>query len=344
LVVVACLQWPVALYQRIFIRAAGRSVVARLDSVVGTFGGQPDGGGNSAAMAFLCCLAVGVLVVRMREKRIGVMLGAFLIILCIIPIALAEVKAAFIWIVVVFLVINIRLIRREPLRASISLLMGALLLGGLGLVYKEAYRESGTKVTFENFYESTIKYSVDPAEYSARFHRLGRITSIVFWWKHHDLRSDSLSMLIGHGIGSSRSKSSMGQGEIARELQPIFPDTTAASTLLWDVGLLGALSFVAMLAVAGLSAIKASQRRELDVFWRETTLMSACVLSMAILGVLYNVDPIDNPTVQILIFFAIGQVLLVRREIARVGSAPPLPVMEPAFRRGVSRVVSTAAR
>jgi hypothetical protein len=52
-------QIPVAIYQVIFVvpkRVAFRGEDEKWDSVVGTFGGDPMGGGNTAAMGMFCLL------------------------------------------------------------------------------------------------------------------------------------------------------------------------------------------------------------------------------------------------------------------------------------------------
>lgn len=315
LVMVACLQWPVAMYQR-FVIAAGRRDAAAWDAVVGTFGGNPEYGGHSAAMAFVSCLAIAALVWRMREKKLNLALGGLLVLASLVPIALAEVKAAFVWLAVVFLVLFARQIGRQPFRAGLTLLFGVTLLVGLSLAYKATYQDQrGGATSLQEIYDKQIKYSLDPNEYRSDLKRLGRITAIVYWWERHDLRSDPVSMLVGHGIGASRSTSSLAIGDLARKL-PFPVDNTAASTLLWDLGLLGALLFFALLVVAAIAALRLSQRNELAPPWRESTLLAACVLAMASLGLLYNKDAIDQPVIQTLIYFSIAQVMLARREFA----------------------------
>ena len=314
-VVVACIQWPVVLYQR-FVVAAGRNTgVADLDTVVGTHGG-------SAALAFTSCVAIGVLAWRLREKKLRGVWAALLILVCLIPIALGEVKAAFIWLVVVFALVFGSNVSRDPVRVVVSFLFGVSLLAGLGFIYTSMYREHlGSGVSLEAIYKQQVRYAVDPSEYSAQYHRLGRVAQLVFWWDHHDFRSDPVAMLVGHGIGSSRSSSSLGMGEVARRLRPIAVDSTGASSLLWDVGLLGALVFAALLAVAAVSGLRLGKSPHLSPPWRESTSVAGVVLVLATIGLPYNKDSIDDATVQILIFFSLSQVILASREISRVARA-----------------------
>jgi hypothetical protein len=341
-VVVACLQWPVVLYQR-FVVAARRSDASAWDSIVGTFGGNPEAGGQSAAMALVCCLAIVVVIFRMREKKIKPLIGMVLLVTCLLPIALAEVKAAFVWLLVAYAVLFAQQIARQPVRAVATLLLGAVMLGGLGLAYMTSYQEQrGGATSLQEFYDKQIKYSLDPNEYRADRKRLGRTTALVFWWERHDMMGDPASFLLGHGIGASRSSSSLGSGEVAKRL-PFPVDNTAASVLLWDVGLLGTLSFVFMLASAGLAALRLSQRIDLDPAWRESTTLATCVLVMVSLGLLYNKDAIDNPSVQLLLFFAIAQVMLARRQVSTVDqsrSDRTRRFSSPAHRHALTRATS----
>jgi hypothetical protein len=321
-VVIASLQWPVAMYQR-FIVAARRHDTAAWDSVVGTFGGDPSGGGNSAAMAFVCCVAVAVLALRMRDKQLKVVVGVPMLLLCMAPIALAEVKAAFVWLTVVFLILTWQYFRREPIRAIGSALIGFILLAGLGFIYVAAYKDQmGTSTTLESIYDKQIKYSVDPNEFSSQYKRLGRVTSLVYWWSQHDVTTNPVEMLFGHGLGASRSVSSLGTSQLARRL-PFAVDGTAASALLWDVGLLGCLSFVLVLAAAGLGSLRLSRDLKMPLEWRETTVLSSIVLLSLLVGILYNKDAIDNASLQILLMFALGQFLIARRLIERSKRGTP---------------------
>ena len=324
------------LYQR-FIVAARRYDAAAWDAVVGTFGGDPARGGSSAAMAFFCCLAIGAVVWRAREKRLGLVWAGLLALLCLVPIALAEVKMAFVWLLVVFAVLFGTRILREPVRATLTLVLGVGLLVGLGLVYQTVYQsQRGGASTLQQIYDRQIKYALDPNEYRADHQRLGRITTLVYWAEQHDLRSDPVVTLVGHGLGASRSVSSLGMGEVARRL-PLAVDGTGASTLLWDVGLLGALAFAGLLVVSAASGLRLSQREALSPAWRESAALSGAVLSMAAIGLLYNKDAIDNAAVQTLIYFSIAQVMLARRQLAAVQSGigasdatvPPLAKVRP---------------
>jgi hypothetical protein len=65
-------QIPVAIYQVIFVvpkRVAFRGEDEKWDSVVGTFGGDPMGGGNTAAMGMFCLL---IMLLKVSEFKHGI--------------------------------------------------------------------------------------------------------------------------------------------------------------------------------------------------------------------------------------------------------------------------------
>lgn len=313
---VACLQWPVVLYQR-FVVASKRKDAAAWDAIVGTFGGDPEGGGHSAAMALVACIAITAIVFRMREKRLRAIYGMPMILLSLLPIALAEVKAAFIWLALAFVLFFARQVVREPVKALTTLFIGMALLGGLGFIYKTTFYEGngGSGSSLSDIYDKQIKYSIDPNEYSSGYRRLGRVTALVYWWQRNDISGDPMHALIGNGLGSVRSSSSLGMGELAQKMT-IQVDISAASTLLWDAGLLGALSFAAMM-LAGVSAgIRQSRSRSLSPEWRESSFLAAATLAMCAIGLIYNRDSIDTPSIEIIVMFCLAQVMLARRQLA----------------------------
>lgn len=325
---IACLQLPFTLYQR-FVVAARRRDTAAWDSVVGTLGGDPSGGGNSAAMAFLCCIAIAVIGMRMRDRKMDLLPGALMLVICVLPIALAEVKAAFIWLLIVFFILVWRQIVREPLRAISTVLGGLVLIAGVGFTYTLAYQDQmGANTSWEQIYDKQIKYSIDPNEFSSQHQRLGRTTALVYWWEKHDLGADPLHFLMGHGLGASRSSSSLGLSELAKRL-PYAVDGTGFSTLLWDVGLLGALAFTGMLGSAMAAVFRVGRQEGLDPIWRESTSIAGVVLVLALFGLIYNKDAIDNPTIQLLLMFSIAQLFMARRvsmpASARAGKNPTSP-------------------
>ena len=172
----------------------------------------------------------------------------------------------------------------------------------------------GSGSSLSDIYDKQIKYSIDPNEYSSGYRRLGRVTAIVYWWQRNDLSGDPMHALIGNGLGSVRSSSSLGMGELAQKMM-IQVDISAATTLLWDAGLLGTFAFVAMVVAGALGGIRLSRTPALSPEWRESSFLAAATLAMCGIGLIYNRDAIDTPSIQILVMFCLAQVVRARRQL-----------------------------
>ncbi len=276
-------------------------------------------------MALVCCVAIAVVIFRMRNKKIRPALGIALLGMCLLPIALAEVKAAFVWLIVIFAVLFAQQIGREPIRAVVMSTAQGCNAWCTWLASAQRLTDQSRRTkTLQEFGDKQIKYAFDPNEYRADRKRLGPVAALsAYWWERHDMLENPATLLLGHGVGASRSTSSLGSGEVARRL-PFPVDITAASVLLWDVGLLGALSFAGLLMTAGVAAMRLSIRLLLDPAWRESTTVAACTLAVILSGLLYNKDAVDNPAVQVLLFFSVAQVVSsARRAIASIANILP---------------------
>ena len=313
--IITMLQWPVVLYQRIVV-VAKRHDAAAWDAIVGTYGGQPDAGGHSAAMAMMSCITLGLIFWRFKEKTWQPNKVAVFAIFALIPIAMAEVKAAFIWLAVVFFIFSAKQILREPLKAILILLSGAGLLVSIAMIYKVTMYDSEGDSSWTDIYDKQIKYGVDPNEFNPLYRRLGRIAALTYWSGKHSLSSAPVETLIGHGLGSSRSSSSLGMGEMARKLN-IEIDTTATSTLLWDTGLLGAITFTLVLISGALTAYRQSGDQSLPASAREASFAATIALALNIIGTIYNRDSIDTPSIQIVILFSLTHVILVKNNFTQ---------------------------
>jgi hypothetical protein len=116
---VVLVQVPVVLYQHFFVASA-----TTFDSIVGTFGGTPGFGGNSAIMVLFTVLAMGYGAARWQAGLMsGKAMWAFQAIGFAI-ILLGEVKAAFIWLPLVLAWV----LRRRILRSFAALLGFGILL------------------------------------------------------------------------------------------------------------------------------------------------------------------------------------------------------------------------
>jgi hypothetical protein len=108
-------------------------------------------------------------------------------------------------------------------------------------------------MSFEERLTENLEYNVGEKGYYGGS-GLNRSNVVSFWWKQHGL-SDPIATVIGHGIGSSFHDINT-PGHIDRKYAGYSVGLTGLSTLLWDVGILGAAGYLLILLLAGVAAIK----------------------------------------------------------------------------------------
>ncbi|MDN5752381.1 MAG: hypothetical protein L0H15_03740 [Nitrosospira sp.] len=310
-VIVACMQLPVVLYQKFFVASrlsnAGGAAGLSWDAISGTFGGGLLGG-HSASMALFITIAVAFSLIAWRTREISLSRLGLICVLALPSVFFAEVKAVILWLIVVGFLVFSREIRNRPF-AFLGFMLGfTVLVGGIAAAYKTMYYDGDRATEYAEVYEKQITYFFDPDKFSAQTQEIGRTASAVFWWEQHDL-SDPIRMVLGHGLGSSRGDSSFAVGEVARNHR-FRIDTSTVSTLLWDVGLLGLASFVGILFLGTLESYRLARRKDLPIHLRAGVECSSIGLFLILSGLIYNRDAIDAASVQFLMFFFLA--ILVR--------------------------------
>ncbi len=306
LLVIAMLQLPVVLYQHFFV-AARR--FGAFDSVVGTFGGTPLGGGLSSILVFfIICMMTYVLACWNR----GLMGRTATIVICLVGMAIimmGEVKAAFIWLPLsVFFVL-----RKRAMKNIASLIvyvcMAAMMLGSIYFVYNQLYWGDGQSKagTLTEKLDASGGYFFDVHNLNYQTGEISRGASLALWVNDH---SSSMSKRVfGYGPGASKSGSLLGTGELAQRFAPLHIDATALAVLLWEVGLAGTLAYCGMLFLgifAGWRFVVAGQGSPAQLAGVETSI--AMLLLFASL-LFYNRSLMDEPTAQLLCMFCLGYVV-----------------------------------
>lgn len=240
------------LYQYIFVRSTRLSqklgMVEASDSVVGTFGGSMESGGLTAVLAaFLVMLIIVILAfyrARLLERS---KLLLFLLILGI-PLLLMEVKVIFIYLPLSLFILYKDVLFHRPASfvggsIAVVLLMSLVLLGYQFLHW------SSTGRSLEDNIKALSSYSFAEKSSSMTAHAEGvmsRRDVISFWWDKHHVK-EPLHMFLGHGLGASRTRG-LGVGNVAATYYPLHIDKTGIAFLLWDVGLLGAATYLWLIA------------------------------------------------------------------------------------------------
>ncbi len=233
---VAAVQLPVVLYQRLFVSSALGNSASGLsfDAINGTFGGGVLGG-RSGALAMFICIALGYLLICARqENRLhkAVRLAAFYVALTVHRGSQSRNLLA-------------------PLRRSPGLWQPNPKASGLvhlGLCHQHRIGRRRTQSLpiqlhdasgdlLSNFFARDLSYIWDPDRFNPATREMGRVSALVHWWREAQWAGVA-HWLFGYGPGASRGISSLAIGSVAARY-PFFIDTTAASTLLWDVGVVG---------------------------------------------------------------------------------------------------------
>jgi hypothetical protein len=305
LFVLAVLQLPLALYQRIALvplRAGLGGGVVPIDVVSGTFEATMLGGGNSSAMVLFLTVAVAFVLSAWREGKIGGWVCLLLLALFVVPMGVGETKVVVIFLPLMLLVVFGRYFRSAPLSSLMMLVVGigvALLLAWIYLTY---FGKPG--LSLEQRLQASIDYNFGSIGYYGAY-SLNRMTALTYWWSHHGLANPH-EFLFGHGLGSSYAAPlSLVQGHVARAHGYIAIGMSAASTILWDLGVLGLLLLLSMMASAWRTASVLLARG--PTAWTRSALVAAQVaLVMFVVLIFYADSVLNSLSVQCLLMLTLG--------------------------------------
>ncbi|MGO4381561.1 hypothetical protein AB4Z19_25075 [Pseudoduganella sp. RAF19] len=302
--IVVLLQVPVVLYQHFVVASA-----TTFDAIVGTFGGTPGAGGNSAVMVFFTVLTMGYAAARWQAGLLSrrAMLGMMFVGLAIIM--LGEVKAAFIWLPLVLgWVLRKRILKSVFAFIGFGLLVGVF-VGTTYIVYDALYWgkkvDSGRSVADK--LDKGGGYFFDPNNVNYRTGEISRGASIAIW--AHDPQETMPRRLVGYGPGSIKPAGLMGAGEVALRYAPLHLDATALAILLWDLGVLGAAAYGSMLLFGLLAAWRyVRQGRGTPA---QRAIADTCVAAMLLflMMLIYSRAVMDEPTAQLLLMLCLGTVV-----------------------------------
>ncbi len=245
ILIVALVQLPFALYQLIVLvpvreglRHAIRGLIP-IDVVAGTFGATRYAGGSSGEMATFLVIVLAFLLAQRMEKILTVRHLVLLASLVMTPLFLGETKAVVILLPLMFLVLYRRLMIARPHYGLAGLLLGALLTAAASYVYLSlSDRSVDTQIA------DFLSYNVYNKGYGINY--LNRTTVLTFWAEQQGAHNP-VSFLFGNGLGSSHTSAG---GHLAMRYPKHGIGLTSASTLLWDMGVLGSGLFAAILALA----------------------------------------------------------------------------------------------
>lgn len=319
LVVLAIVQLPFTIYQRLVLvpMREGMPEVVPIDIVVGTMEGSITGGGSSSVMALLCTLVLTLLLAARRERIVSTRVVLPLVLLVATPLALGEVFLIFVLIPLAFVALYGDLIREHPRRFALVIVIAVPILVALGWGYLIVQTDPGQSIGSR--LEAVIDYNFGNVGYYGS--SLNRSTVLSYWLDQHGL-DDPVALLFGHGIGSSfGGVNEPDPGHMDLTHPGMFIGLTAASSVLWDIGVLG---FLLMLAIYLSAAARAAQivhfaAPGFDRALSRTLLAAAMMLTCMLF---YSDAEISIPSQQVLSAFCLGSIAWLWRSRDRDGRPP----------------------
>ncbi|HBC9719930.1 TPA: capsular biosynthesis protein [Escherichia coli] len=333
--VTQCLYWvfyaqiPVMIYQALFVvplRVALFGEDEKWDSVVGTFGGDPMGGGNTAAMGLFCLLIMLLKLSEYKHKlatfrslTIHIILGLGLCILGEVKfvILLSPLFLAWVWITPCY----VKDISRVNMKALLAILLGMVLLINLAIMilvsfYSKAFASESNQSLLSIFWGS-LSYIFDP-DYILENGELGRFTTIFFWLKNNDLWGFT-GTLLGYGLNATNSGSTVSPGFLNLVYNLIL-DSTSLSMLLWEVGIIGTVMFIFLF----IYILNVSQPKPLlDLEYLDKTDLHLVSFAPAynafsiscLISIPYSQIIMITPTLQFIFYLSLGCSLVIRRAV-----------------------------
>jgi hypothetical protein len=246
----ALIQLPFALYQRIVLvpMREGMPKVVPLDIVVGTMEGTLNAGGSSSVMALLLVFVLAFLVAAWREGVLPLRRFLLLAGLVAAPLPLGEVTVIAVLIPLALGAVFFDLVRRQPMRFVVAAAFAVPLVALFGWAYLALNGQPGESI--DRMIAAVIAYNFGETGYYGG-HSLNRTSVHVHWFQEQGL-ANPVAILFGHGLGASFG--GVGEpvpGHLDVMYSGFYISLTAMSSVLWDLGLVGAslLLAVALLAV-----------------------------------------------------------------------------------------------
>ena len=304
-------QIPFILYQHFIIAprrvsaARGNTAEASWDAVVGSFGGDPLGGGASGSMAFTiisaCMLAFALWKRRLitGQKLAGVFIATG------ICLAFSEVKFVVVLFPVGMLILSLPLLIKKPVVALFSMFMISIAMVGLLYLYGTVHYEAAgvaQKDSFEDVLDAAFGYSTDN-DLISDTGEMSRTGAYTFWWNKGFL-PDVVHGFFGYGPGASRSQSTFAVGEIASRYSFAI-DRSVGVVLLWDIGLLGFMSYVFIMISSVILAYKTALHT-LNPTRKAILEATSAMLAMLILMVPYSLEILEVPALTFMMMMLLG--------------------------------------
>ncbi|MFO1205508.1 MAG: hypothetical protein U1E63_07250 [Burkholderiales bacterium] len=309
---VAVLQLPFALYQRVFEvpkRLALGFGITSLDAIVGTFPGG-EGGGANGSLAMFCIVSMVLAISLWRNKVLSGRSAAVVTIASLVSIAVGEVKVIVVLFPLTFAIFNRKELIRRPLYFLGIGTAVVIVVGAIFSLYRDESKATQGLSTTEHL-ERSFKYILDPNNIRENG-EVGRFAALYLWYR--DGRSTPQTVLVGYGPGASQN-STTGKGVVAARYAPLGINSTTAAGMLWDIGVLGLMAYLAILVVSFFEALKLAPLQQIPPFHRSALEASAVMMALTGVMVPYDSDILIVPQFQVLFLLALFHIVYWRSRI-----------------------------
>lgn len=304
------LQIPLVFYQLLIIvpkRESSGVFGVSQDAIVGGFGGDPFSGGASGTLAFFMVVSIVYFVAKYRRGLLSLKAMVFFVILAFIPIAIAEVKVIVLLIPLALIILFWQKLIKNPLLLVVGTLSLVLVLYATLAGYQ--YQRTGDvqqAINPEEVLDKAFGYSFSSDYINYETREIGRAAAIVFWWNEQSL-AEPHKMLFGHGLGSTRTRSSIANGELVAKY-PFDLNRSSMTQLLWEVGLLGFVSLFLLFAYGAIYAYRIS--RDVALVSKNKVLFEtvSVALFLSLVMLPYGRDVLEVPSLTLFIVLLLGAV------------------------------------
>lgn len=311
--IVAILQFPFCLYQRLFVaarREAAGGGLESLDAIVGTFPGT-ETGGASGSLAVFSVFAIALALSLRRSKSVGAGVAALVVLASLVSIGVGETKVILVLFPLAFLVMNRGEVFRRPIYFLGTGVFVIVILGGIMALYAQQWTPGGRQVSTLDYLENSA-YVTNPDAF--RGGQVGRTAALNLWYR--DGRGTPQTILLGYGPAASQGGATGKKGVIAARFAPLQVNSTVASQMLWDIGVLGLAAFLAIPLTAFFQALRLSSLAEIPAFHRSALEASALMMAFAGVMVPYDKALLFVPQLQVVFLLALFQVVYWRSRTA----------------------------
>lgn len=318
MIMIASVQWVFCLYQKLQVvplRIALHYPGSPWDSIVGSFGGQKFGGGESGSLGIYLSIVMVLAAALNKYGQLKILPFFFVFLTGFGAMALTESKVISLMIPLGCLLVYRDYIFKRPAKFLGGVVIVVCLMLGLLVVYYYLYWQTDNRLGLLDALLSRLGYSFDPY-FQASTTNLGRVGSLLFWWDNHEVLDNPLTIMFGHGLASAVSFSSIiGEGS-AVQRYGVMLDVSGVSKLLWESGLFGLLVFL-LVFVFGFFRARQLKGNPLLPPWHRAAMVGVeAAMVLMPLSIFYEVTIVSSPPMQFMGMFLLGYVAYWWRQTA----------------------------